>query len=335
MANVLYITNPTRGQFDARTNFKKFSKYKNLAFHLCEKGHKVSVLVETNSRAGNSILNQCFHSKCSLELINLTSLNHKKSDTNRFCNINFLTLPFFLNKINTDKYDLIIMDSSWEFTTRLHEEWHNILGELRSGDEYIFDSLSEILPLNGFISNLDLPSRKTKLNPAGLQTFFPQHYTNEFIKPYYNSLEKFYQIQLPLVKMQSVFKSKKEEDKNDFIESLFTSGGNNTEARLHFDSYLTARENKVIESAISNMKFLFSNKHGEGFYKIFSSHRDAAILELMSGSRIKSGHTDFDFCDRQLIPVKNGPLRDLIFEGHRLTEFSYAQISNQIEGLLD
>jgi len=335
MAKILYATNSTRGQFDARSNFKKFSKYKNLAYYLCELGHEVSVLIETNSRAGNSILNQCFHANCSLELINIPDLNHKKSDTDKFCNINFLTLPFFLNKIDTDKYDLIIMDSSWEFNTRLHEEWHNVLGELRSSDEYIFDSLSEILPLNGFLAHLDLPSRKTKLNPAGLQTFFPQHYTNEFIKPYYNSLEKFYQLQLPLAKMQSVFKSKKEKDKHDFIESLFTPVGNGSEVRLHFDSYLTVQENNVIESARSNMKFLFSNKHGEEFYKIFSSHRNAAILELMSGSRIKPGRTGFDFCDRQLIPEKNGPLRDLIFEGHRLTEFSYAQISNQIQGLLD
>ncbi len=335
MAKILYATNSTRGQFDARCNFRKFSQYKNLAYYLCEFGHEVSVLVETNSRAGNSILNQCFHTNCSLELINTKDLNHKKSDTSKFCNINFLTLPFFLNKIDIDKYDLIIMDSSWEFSTRPHEEWYHILEILRTEDEYIFDSISEILPLNGFLGHLDLPSKKTKLNPAGLQTFFPQNYTNEFIKPYYNSLKKFYQVQLPLVKMQSVFKSRKEHDKQDLIESFFTTGDSSTEAKLHFDGYLTQSENKVIDSIVPDMKFLHSNKHGVEFYKIFSEHRNTAILELISGSKIKQGNTDFDFCDKQFIPKKQGKLRDLIFECHRLTQFSYAQISQEIHSLLN
>ena len=334
MAKILYATNSTRGQFDSRCFFKKFSNYKTLAYYLCELGHDVSVLVETNARAGNSVRNQCFHTKCSLELIQTKELNHKKTDTREFCNINFLTLPFFLSKIDTDKYDLIIMDSSWEFRTRPHEEWHGVLRRLRLEDEYIFDAISEIIPLNGLLAHLDLPNNKTKLNPAGLQTFFPQNYTNDFIRPYYNSLDKFYQIQLPLAKMQSVFKSKKEEDKLDLIDSFFTKGGKNSDSRLHFDSYLTMSENKTIESAKSDMKFLFSNNKGEKFYKIFSDHRNAAILELISGSKIKTGHTDFDFCDRQFISEKKGPLGDLIFECHKLTQFSYAKISQEIQSLL-
>jgi hypothetical protein len=335
MAKILYATNSTRGQFDGRCNFQQFSKYKNLAYYLCESGHDVSVLIETNSRAANSILNQCFHSKCSPELINITDLNHKKSDTDKFCNINFLTLPFFLNKINTDEYDLILMDSSWEFRTRPHEEWHHVLQYLKSSDEYIFDCLSEILPLNGFLANLDLPSKKTTLNPAGLQTFFPLHYVDQFIKPYYNSLEKFYQIQLPLSKMQSIFKSKKEQDKNDIIESFFTPAGKDTKSRLHFDSYLTSEENDSLELAAASMKFLRLNKKGSDFYKIFSTQRNVGILELISGPRIKTGQTDFDFCDKQFVPEKGGPLRDLIFECHRLTQLSYAQISSQIENILN
>lgn len=334
MAKILYATNSTRGQFDGRCNFEKFSKYKNLAYYLCESGHDVSVLIETNSRAGNSILNQCFHSKCSLELINKTDFNHKKSDTDKFCNINFLTLPFFLNKIDLGSYDLILIDSSWEFRTRPHEEWYQVLDYLKSSDEYIFDALREILPLNGFLANLDLPSKKTQLNPAGLQTFFPEHYTHEFIRPHFNSIKNLYQIQVPLVQMQSLFKSKKEEDKHDLIESFFTRGGANSETRLHFDSYLTKEQNKIIELAKSDMKFLHRNKNGREFYKIFSTHRNVAILELMSGAKIKEGQTNFDFCDRQLIPKKNGPLKNFIFDCHRLTQFSYAQISDQVNYLL-
>lgn len=289
MADILYITDWTRGDGAPR----------NLGFYLSKLGHNVELLICPIRRTARMRM-KSFGPKCKTTLMNNPSF-HFKRKFSHVPTINPSNLPYYLDQIDTSQFDIIILDSFWANARFTKNDLRYILERIKRTNKYFLSTFYHLFNEAEHINLLDLAKGPT--------TFIPKELSDKYIKPFYASQDKIYQIVLPQEKMKETW----EKDTEEYVNTM----------------YLDIRYLEKSPPLGVNPRNLYSQGSSKITYKEKLEHIKWMVHE--NGSTIP---TEVQFTKNILQPQGEYKLKDMI-QSIFLTEEGYQNIADQVHKLVN